>query len=430
MPVGAGGSGPAKMTSPWEPGPRPCCTSTVGAVPRDAASQLPRRLHQSRSRATISGHRGTSARTSALPAAPMRAAPSRSFHRRSNASAIDFGIGRAHETGLVLAHELERSAAVGERDHRPRGREALDRDVAVVLVERAEVDAERLAVELQQPLVAHADLERDSVPDAEALDLLAQLRLVGSPADEHETHAGRDVTHRVDRERLTLQALHAAREHQVVAERPGGRAEQVLGDAAGVVQRLCADPERAPEAVTHVLRVREHALGLAERDAVGFPDHVAHLRAVVLAFEVGIVGVVPELVGGAVLMDQPDDLALVLGEVRRELQSDHGVDLEAVGFGDVEAPPDRHLMGELARRIPLAGDLHEVGLVAGIAEGAHQGFGVRLGPTPHERRLRVQHGDPHAGPPRGAFPSCSSLSRLTSASSTMTFSARLVVSSA
>ena len=164
-------------------------------------------------------------------------------------------------------------------------------------------------------------------PTPSRSDLLAQLRLVGTAADEHEAHVGRHVPHRVDRERLPLQALHAAREQQVVAERAARRVEQLLGHVARVVQRLGGDAQRVPQAIAHVLRVREDPLGLAEGDAVGFPDHVAHLRAVVLPLQVGVVGVVPQLVRGAVLVDQPDDLALVLGEVGGELQPDHRVDL-------------------------------------------------------------------------------------------------------
>ena len=153
----------------------------------------------------------------------------------------------------------------------------------------------------------------------------------------------------------------------------------------------------------HVARVREHALGLVERQPVGVPDHVAHRRAVVLAGEVRVDRVVPQLVGGAVLMDQPHDLALVLHEVGGELQRDHGVDLQPVGLGDVEAAPDGHLMRELRRRVPLARDLHEVGLVTGGPQRAHEALGVGLGPAADERRLRMQDGDPHgAARPRRA----------------------------
>ena len=67
----------ARPGRPWRPG---------GGATRRQAFALAR--HQSRSRATTSGQRGTSARISALPALPNRAAASRSRWSRSNASAI------------------------------------------------------------------------------------------------------------------------------------------------------------------------------------------------------------------------------------------------------------------------------------------------------------------------------------------------------
>ena len=103
-------------------------------------------------------------------------------------------------------------------------------------------------------------------------------------------------------------------------------------------------------------------------DAVAGVDQVANLRPVLLHLEVAVVRVIPQLVGGAVLVDQPHDLAVVRREVRRELQRDHRVDLHAVGLAHVEAPPHRHLVHDLGARVPLAGDRHDLGVVAGLAQ--------------------------------------------------------------
>ena len=98
-----------------------------------------------------------------------------------------------------------------------------------------------------------------------------------------------------------------------------------------MVQGLSGDAKGRPEPLLDVVGVGEDALGLTQGDAVGLPDHVTHCGAVVLALEVGVVGVIPELVGRAVLVDQPHDLAFVLGQIRGELQPDGGIDLQAVG---------------------------------------------------------------------------------------------------
>ena len=173
--------------------------------------------------------------------------------------------------------------------------------------------------------------------------------------------------------------------------------EEPFAHARGVVQRLGRDPQRVPQAVLHVGGVGEHALGLTEGHAVGLPHHVPHRGTVVLALQVGVVGVIPQLVRGSVLVDQPHHLALVLREVGGELQADHGVDLEAVRLGDVEAAPHRHLMRQLAGRVPLARDLHQVGVVARGLQRLHQRLGMRLGAAAHERGLGMEDGDPHAG---------------------------------
>ena len=134
---------------------------------------------------------------------------------------------------------------------------------------------------------------------------------------------------------------------------------------------------------------------------------------------------IPQLVRAAVLVDQPHDLALVLHEVGGELQRDHRVHLQTVGLGDVEGPPHRHLVRELPRRVPLAGDRHELGLVAGRLQRAHERLGVGLGAAAREGRLRMEDRDPHREPG-----SSRSRSRATSASSCCTRSASAVVSSA
>ncbi len=243
--------------------------------------------------------------------------------------------------------------------------------------------------------------------------------------------------HGVDHQRLALQRLHPAGEEDVVAVGARVARKEVLAHGRRVIQRLRRDPERGPEPFLDVVRVGEHPLRLAQRDPVGLPHHVPNGAAVVLALEVGVVGVIPQLVGGAVLMDQPHDLALVLGQVGRELQPDHGVDLQAVGLADVEAAPDRHLMGEHAWRIPVARDLHQIGLMPGDAERLHQRLGMRLGTPTHERGLRMQDRDPHGASLSGGSGAAASssvpssdLSRSTSASRIITFSDKIVVSSA
>ena len=71
------------------------------------------------------------------------------------------GLGRRHQARLPIGHELERPAGVRGGHHGSPGGEALQRHVPVVLVERPVVHGQRAEVQLVQPLVGHADLERD-----------------------------------------------------------------------------------------------------------------------------------------------------------------------------------------------------------------------------------------------------------------------------
>ena len=64
------------------------------------------------------------------------------------------------EAGLVVAHDVERPACVHGRHDRLLGEERLERDEAVVLVERRVVDAETACVQICELVVGDASRER------------------------------------------------------------------------------------------------------------------------------------------------------------------------------------------------------------------------------------------------------------------------------
>ncbi len=160
--MAAGGIGPTKASRPLRRPPAGQRRPQADAARHPARDPAQPRIHAS-SRATTSGHSGTVSRTRRCPSRPQRLAASRSDHSRSNAAAIALGLGvvtspdsasRTNSSGPPLSV----SVTTGRR-----GRERLDRDVAVVLVVRTEEDAERASIELVQPFVRHADLEPDLV---------------------------------------------------------------------------------------------------------------------------------------------------------------------------------------------------------------------------------------------------------------------------
>ena len=249
-----------------------------------------------------------------------------------------------------------------------------------------------------QALVRDPAGQLDLVLEPVLLDPLSEGVLVGPAADEHQTDAGLHVPHRLDDERLPFETFETAREHDGVAVRSGFERNESLDDRRRVVQDVARQPERAPQTILHVLRVREDALGLAERDPVALLHHVTHLGPLDLLAEIGELRVVPQFVRTPVLMDQPDHLAFVRDEVCGELERDDHVDRQAVGLGQVERAPHGHLVHDLGRRVPLAGDHDLLGVVPRLPQGANHRLGVRLGPPAHERRLGVDDRDPHWRP--------------------------------
>src|SRR2546427_9340781 len=111
--------------------------------------------------------------------------------------------------------------------------------------------------------------------------------------------------------------------------------------------------------------------------------------------DVAELGVVPQLVSGAVLVDEPYDLVGVAHEVRGELQRDDEVDRFAVRLREIDASPTTHLMHELGWRIPLERHRDRLRLVTGFAQGGDQPAHVRFRTSCHEGSLWMAHGDPH-----------------------------------
>ena len=154
------------------------------------------------------GHAGTVSRTRRLPAetprrrrVPIGPEP---VERRGDRPRRRV----AYQPRLPVLDELERSAAVGEGHDGPRGREPLDRDVAEVLVVRAEVHAERAAVELVQSFVWTRRSPGEPGPGVRARWIWSRSdALVGTASDQHELDRRLDVSHRVDRERLVASEI-------------------------------------------------------------------------------------------------------------------------------------------------------------------------------------------------------------------------------
>ena len=333
------------------------------------------------------------------------------------------GVGRHDEARDAVLDELERAAGVGGGDHGLGAGHGLDRDEAVVLVQRHEGHGERAGVEARQHLVAHEAEELD--PRVAARDL-AQPRLLGAGAGDLEAHVRLHVRHGAHDELDALRPVEAARREEVVVgalgeplqvrrvvrddRRNAGReVARAAGDVArdgGVARDRRAREADAVEVVHHLAGERAGegeragrqvaARGQGEElveeavEPVAAPRLLAHRGAQPpdrgVERRLGAVGRrVPGVVEPAQPVLQVADVARVGGHPGRVLRRDH--DVEAAEVEGRERGVAPHERDEVALR---ARQLHEVGhvrrgLVHALEEpppqllGAAHGEGVGAG---------------------------------------------------
>ena len=101
-----------------------------------------------------------------------------------------------------------------------------------------------------------------------------------------------------------------------------------------------------------------------------------------------------QIVGGAVLMEQPGDLVRMAGEVGRELRGDDAVDRLAVALGQIDHPPRGGVREELVLRIPLERQSTRARRGSRARRSSSTSSrDVQLGAAVHERHLRFADHD-------------------------------------
>ena len=161
-----------------------------------------------------------------------------------------------------------------------------------------------------------------------------------------------------------------------------------------VRHHLRVESGRALEPLGDVARRGEELARLAEGDAIE-PLHRTASGSVLGALaELPEVGAI-ELVGLAELVQEPDDLVAVAHGVRRELRRNHEIDRAAVGFLEIEQPPEERLTEHALTGVPLVGNRDVIHLVVARAQLGHEIVREDLGPPARERNLRRADGDPH-----------------------------------
>jgi hypothetical protein len=141
-------------------------------------------------------------------------------------------------------------------------------------------------------------------------------------ANQDQLHRGGRQRERADGQVRTLDAFETADEQQVIAER--ARA-QLLGQHRWMVERLRRDAVETAQPVGRVLRVGKDVAAFAEHLGIELDQPLAQPDIGFVVLEVAVRRSA-ELVGDAVLVDHPGDLAWMAREVGRKPRRDHQVD--------------------------------------------------------------------------------------------------------
>src|SRR5687767_1458934 len=100
-------------------------------------------------------------------------------------------------------------------------------------------------------------------------------------------------------------------------------------------------------------------------------DRIAHLRAIRIVDEIAE-RVVPQLISGTMLVQNPEHLVWVRNQVSGEAQTDEPIDTRARDFGNVEQPARQKVIENPFRRVPLEGDRKDLGLVPCFVQSVAQ----------------------------------------------------------
>src|SRR5205085_239 len=133
--------------------------------------------------------------------------------------------------------------------------------------------------------------------------------------------------------------------------------------------------------------VGEDLARFGDETGVAVAHEVAHARAFGIGREV-VEGRAPEIVGRAVLVYDPQNLARVRDRVGRELHPDDEVNRLAVRFRHVEQTPRERAAHDLGGRVPLERQRRDLRVVPGLRERAPKALDVRLRAARREGNLR------------------------------------------
>ncbi len=165
-----------------------------------------------------------------------------------------------------------------------------------------------------------------------------------------------DTLHGIDQQGNTLQAVEPPGVEKELAETLAPVAPEMPWRR---VQCLARQAVVGPEPTGYILRDREDPAALAEASNVHGVDGVTDL-SVLLGVAEGAELAAPQIVGFAMLVEEPRHLTRMPHEVARKLRRNHEIDGDPVALFDVQQAPGKGLSRDLGHRIPPEGNVDEV----------------------------------------------------------------------
>ena len=294
-----------------------------------------------------------------------------------------------------VSDEFKRPARVGHGDHRLARQHRLKRDVTVILVLRGKDHGARLGIVPQERLVIDRPQPCDLARHTQLQRQLVQLVLISGVfggARDHQRDAGFGGGQPLEDQVQPFRRVDAPRRKKVVAIAP---LPHGIGIGRRVVERLGFDAQMVLQPGRHIARIGIDGMGCVGKSrAVLGDDQLAQRLAIGVVQQVGIAQI-PHVIGLPVLMDYPEKLVWMWGQIGGEFQPDDHIDRHAFHFAQIKHAGGQNVIGQHRAGIPFEGqrDFHR--LVAMPVECADQIGRVPFGPARDKGNLRAKNADAH-----------------------------------
>jgi hypothetical protein len=296
-------------------------------------------------------------------------------------------LGLHDHAGLAVDDELQRPAGIAAGDHRLGREHRLQRHIAVVFIVRRIGHGQRVGIPGVFFVIRDVPEHGHPIVQAVALDQGAIFLLHPADPGEDQLEIAPDMAHRFDQQVLALQLLLPAGIKDIRILRAAVEAvavERGVVEGGGIHLVVAFQPLRDIFRIGVDVRTGTDHLGIEAMDLL--PEGS---QAVIGG------GLVIQVIDGAVLMQQPDDLVQVPGIVGREAQGDELVHGDPAEVVELDVGDEGHQVDDKPLRGELEREGHDLDLVPGLAQMGLKAPGMQFGAADDKRHLNRGDNHPH-----------------------------------